>query len=140
MNCIKKAMFLTLFLSAFSLLMLGYGLMFNMVTIRNVGRIKTIRVEVDTDFIDWGTLSPDSYATRLINVRSVGNTNVTLLLNASDWNPENASQFLSLSWNYSNQILEPYQWIPIELTLTVSANITGIKNFSFDIWIIAQEI
>lgn len=140
MNCIKKAMFLTLFLSAFSLLMLGYGLMFNMVTIRNVGRIKTIRVEVDTDFIDWGTLSPDSYATRLINVRSVGNTNVTLLLNASDWNPENASQYLSLSWNYSNQILEPYQWIPIELTLTVSANITGIKNFSFDIWIIAQEI
>lgn len=121
------------------LIMYGVALMSKTVTIPTVGTVKTIGVEADVDFIDWEMVEPNSSNTQLINVQPTGNVPVTLTLATANWTPPNASQFLTLTWNYTGQILQPFEWTPVELTLTVASNVTGIDSFSFDILIIAEE-
>ena len=47
--------------------------------------------------------------------------------------------YMSLNWNYSGQVLNVDQVIPLELTLTVYPTISGITNFSFDTTITTSE-
>ena len=63
-------------------------------------------------------------------VRNEGNSAVSLMLGASNWTPPNASSYMSLSWNYSGQILKTNEVIPIKITLTVSSTICDITDFS----------
>jgi hypothetical protein len=38
---------------------------------------------------------------------------------------------MSLSWNYSGQILKPNEVIPVKIALTVSPTVCDIEDFSF---------
>ena len=40
-------------------------------------------------------------------VRSEGNTAITLSMNTTNWNPPNASDFITLSWDYGGQVIDP---------------------------------
>lgn len=135
----KAIMFFASFLCIW-LIMYGVALMSKTVTIPTVGNVKTVGVDTDVDFIDWDMVDPNSSHTRLINVQATGNSNVTLSLSTANWTPPNASEFLTLTWNYTGSILQPSEWTPVELTLAVSADVTGIDSFSFDILIIAEEV
>jgi hypothetical protein len=104
----------------------------------HIGKIEAVGVGVYWDSactqnctaIDWGLIAPGSSAARTIFVRNEGNVPGTLSLTAQDWNPPSAANFLSLSWNFSGTI-QPQQVVPIELTLTVSADVSEITDFSF---------
>jgi hypothetical protein len=115
--------------------------------ISNVGKIKAVGIAVFWDLnasnsctsIDWGLLKPGDLAGVTVYIKNVKNSNVTLSLNVTNWSPQNASAYLTLSWNYSNTILQPAQIIPTQITLLVSPQIQNIDTFSFDINITATE-
>ncbi len=116
-------------------------------TISNVGSVKAVGVGVYWDSacsnavssINWGMLNPGSSKNETIFIRNEGNTTVTLTMTTSNWNPSNASDYLTLNWNYNGQALEVGEVIQVTLTLSVSSSIDGITSFSFDITLTASE-
>lgn len=56
-----------------------------------------------------------------------------------NWNPKAASRYITLSWDYGGQSISPNNVVPVVLTLSVSKDISGITNFSFDIIITATR-
>ncbi len=57
---------------------------------------------------------------------------MTLSISASNWSPTTASNYMTLTWNYNGQTLTANKTIPVKITLTISADITGISTFNFD--------
>ena len=114
-------------------------------TVSSNGSVKGVGVGVywnqactnATSSISWGILDPGSNVNKTIYIRNEGNTAATLSMTTSNWNPANASSYMTLSWNYGGQTLNINQVVQVKLTLAVSASVSGITNFSFDITITA---
>lgn len=85
--------------------------------------------------IDWGVLSPGQLREVIVWVQNEGSETLVLALTTLNWNPENASQYLTLAWSYKDTIIEAGQAAKIALSLSVSPKILGIYDFSFDITI-----
>jgi hypothetical protein len=83
--------------------------------------------------IDWGTLSPGERKNVTIYVRNEGESSTVLALNSSGWTPTEASNFMTISWNYSGSAVVPGQTVVIMLTLTVDPGINGVTNFGVNI-------
>lgn len=83
--------------------------------------------------IDWGTLSPGGNRTVPCFIRDEGAMSVVLSLAAANWVPSNATSIMALSWNYTGATLTPKTVIPVNITLDVLVNATGVTNFSFDV-------
>jgi hypothetical protein len=81
--------------------------------------------------LDWGLIGAGSNNTLTIYVKNEGNSPASLWLETSNWTPSDALGYMSLNWNYSGQVLNAGQVIPLQLTLTVDPTINGISNFSF---------
>jgi len=115
--------------------------------ISNQGALKTVGVGVYWDSaltnkvssIDWGILEPGANVNKTVYIRNEGNAAATLSLTTSNWNPSNASNYLTLTWNYGGQTLNVNEAIQVKLTLSASSSITGITNFSFDTTITATS-
>jgi len=115
-------------------------------TISNTGSVKTIGVGIyqeqacttSVSSINWGIVSPGSNVDKTVWIRNESNVPATLSKTTSNWNPTNASNYITLSWNYGGQTFSANEVIQVKLTLSVSSTIAGITNFSFDITIIAN--
>lgn len=115
-------------------------------TIPNVGSLKTVGVGVYWDAaltnsvasIDWGTLDPGATKDVTFYIRNEGNSAATLTMNAVNWSPSTASNYMTLTWNYGGQSINVGASVQVKLTLSVSASATGITNFGFDISINAN--
>jgi len=122
----------------------------------SLGNIKTIGVESywdpnsenKTETVEWGTLSIDSSSNVTFFIKSVSNYDTTLNINVTDWDPADISDYMNLSWDYNGTVLKPGESIKVTLTLSTSSSsasfvpyliIHNIKNFAFDIHIIASE-
>lgn len=109
------------------------------ITIHNSGSIQAIGMQIldsngnSITTINWGSLNPGGIATYNIIVKNNGTTPINLSMTTKNWNPTNASSFLTLSWNYSGQILDQNEMLPLSLTLNVALETSGFVNFSFDI-------
>ena len=86
--------------------------------------------------IDWGMVEPGSQKNTSVYIRNEGNTNITLSLTTENWNPENASNYMTLTWDYDNRTLTPNQVIHVTLTLSIRDDVDGVESFSFTIVII----
>jgi len=86
--------------------------------------------------IDWGMVEPGSQKNTSVYIRNEGNTNITLSLTTENWNPENASNYMTLTWDYDNRTLIPNQVIHVTLTLSIRDDVDGVESFSFTIVII----
>jgi hypothetical protein len=138
---------LAILLCAVAIGILGVGLSLIQAgrTIANVGSVKGVGVGIywdsactnGTSSINWGILDPGSNKTATIYVRNEGNAVVTLSKTTQNWIPTNASNYMSLNWNYANQTLSVNQVLQVSLALVVSPTVTGITSFSFDITITA---
>jgi hypothetical protein len=110
-------------------------------TISSVGTLKAFGIKVywddsltsEVNAVDWGTIEPGNQKNVTVYVYNEGSTPITLNISADNWIPSTASQYISLSWNYTGQELSAAASMRLTLTLTVSADITGISDFSFDI-------
>lgn len=89
--------------------------------------------------INWGTLDPGSTTDKLVYVKNDGSVQISLSIATEAWIPVQASDYLTLSWNYTGQILNPNDQIPAILTLTVSSDVADITTFEFTTVITATE-
>ena len=118
-----------------------YGLLVTSITLTSVGSVKTVGVmaywdssctsEVST--IDWGTVEPGSTKNAVIYLKNNGSTPLTLSLDTNNWSPSSASGYISLSWDYSGEQIDPGAVVQVTLLLSVSSSISGIGSFTFDI-------
>jgi hypothetical protein len=117
------------------------GQLFSSKSIGSRGTIKKINVGIYWDencsstvsFIDWGTIEPGSIKNVSVFIRNEGTHAASLFLSTDNWNPSNASWFITLGWDYDGQTFEPFEILLVTLILQVSPDIEGIKSFSFDI-------
>lgn len=115
-------------------------------TVSNTGAVKAIGVGVywnnectnPLSFIDWGVLEPGSIKNVTCYIRNEGNSVSTLSMQTSNWSPSNASDYMTLSWDYGGQPINPDDVVQVTFTLSVSASIGGITSFSFDIIIVGS--
>ncbi|MGO8807018.1 MAG: hypothetical protein ACLQO7_10540 [Candidatus Bathyarchaeia archaeon] len=89
--------------------------------------------------LDWGTIEAGSNNTLTVYIKNEDNSAVSLSLETSNWAPSASLSYMSLSWNYSGQVLRTDQVISLELTLTVCPTIRGVTDFSFGTTITATE-
>jgi hypothetical protein len=115
--------------------------------IPNTGTVKAVGVGVYEDVgcsknvtsIDWGIIETGAVVNFLVYVRNEGNTRITLNITTLNWDPPQAAQYISLSWNRENHMLEPMSKVQANLTLSVASNIEEITSFRFDIIITGIE-
>ena len=115
-------------------------------TISNAGAVKAIGVGVywnpdGTNMvtsINWSILEPGSSTNRTCYIQNEGNSASTLSMNATNWNPSNASDYISLTWDYGGQPVNPGELIQVIFTLSISDSVEGITSFSFDITIVGS--
>ena len=121
----------------------------------SLGNIKTLGVEAywdrnlenKTETIDWGTIQPGLSKNVTLYLQSISNTETTLYLNTTNWNPTNISDYMNLTWNYNGTPINPGEIIQVTLTLSASSShsfvrypiINDVKEFSFDITIGTTE-
>ena len=113
--------------------------------VSNKGVIKTVGVGVYSDSncgsklssIDWGMLEPGQSLNVTGYIRNEATSAVTLSLSTANWSPSNASQYITLKWDYGGISIAPNEVVKVTFMLAVSENISGITNFSFDIAIIS---
>jgi hypothetical protein len=129
---------LTCILSGFGIIA---GSRVNVATLGSGGNIKVDGVGVYNDgncsvataYLDWGTREPGSSSNITVYIRNEGNQVATLFMTVDNWNPDNASDYMSLSWNYDGKMLSPVETAAVTLTLSVSPNVQNIVDFSFDV-------
>lgn len=99
---------------------------------------------VELNEVNWGALNPGEVAALTFYAKNTGNTNITLSMNSTDWQPANAEQYISYSWTYTNEVLVSKQVLAITLYCSVSENIGDaqpiIENFDSVINLTAQKI
>lgn len=84
--------------------------------------------------VSWGVLTPGGQpAKSVVYVRNEANASTVLVLNTANWNPTNASKYLTFTWNAQNTTLDPGSIVMVNQYLAVSPNAKGISTFSFDI-------
>ena len=88
--------------------------------------------------IDWGTIEPGSSKDVMVYIRNEGDAAITLYLETTNWDPETAPDYITLSWDYGGQSVNPDEVVQATLTLSVSSSIEEITSFSFDIVITAS--
>jgi len=138
-----------LFITILALIILSVGLVYGMVSSRiigSIGKVKTVGVGVYEEIdcttpvtsINWGTVEPGESMNYSIFIRNEANVPTTLTLNTENWNPSNASTWITLNWDYTGETLSVNEVIDVTLTLTVYTAIPArITTFSFDIIITA---
>jgi len=99
----------------------------------NIGVYKNSLCTQNLTSISWGFVSPRDNITATAYIRNLGNQDVTLNLGTANWNPAQASQYLTLTWNYQNQVIKPNEIRSIIFTLSASKDMIDIGQFSFDI-------
>ncbi|MEM2971642.1 MAG: hypothetical protein QW270_04385 [Candidatus Bathyarchaeia archaeon] len=125
---------------------LAAGLLMAYERVPNYGYLKAVGVGVywneactnNVTSIDWGFLSPGTPATREIWIKNTGNTRIKLNMTTESWNPIQAKNYITLSWNCEGQVLDATNSIKAVLTLSVSTQI-DIDEFAFDIIITGIE-
>jgi len=89
--------------------------------------------------MSWGTLEPGGSQNVVCYIKNEGSAASTLSMYASNWNPASAETYLTLNWNYDSNPIDTDVVVQITFTLTVSASIEEITNFSFDITIVGTS-
>ena len=92
-----------------------------------------------TVLLNWESTDAGATNNLTVYVRNEVDSAVSLLLGTSKWIPSASSDYISLNWNYSGQVLSVDQVIPLKLILAVSPNISEITDFSFNTIITITE-
>jgi len=101
----------------------------------NVGLYSDQACTTPVESIQWGLIEPGATANQTVYIRNEGDSNTTLTMTLSNWNPTNSSNYIGLNWNYTGQTLDISQVIQVRFTLFILENIQGITDFSFDVTI-----
>jgi hypothetical protein len=103
-----------------------------------IGVFSNVNCTVPVSSINWGMLQPGQVENYSVYVQSESNVPITLSMYTASWSPSNASSYITVTWNYAAQTLQPHAVLPVTFTLAVNASISGIPQFSFYIWIVGS--
>jgi hypothetical protein len=111
------------------------------------GNIKTINFALywdqsctnQTNTINWGNMEPNTTRSFTIYIKNIGTTPVLLSMTTTNWNPTTAQNYVTLTWNCENSVLNRASCKTATFTLAVSSEATGLTKFSFDTTITAVQ-
>ena len=83
--------------------------------------------------VEWGSIDAGDSVDKVVYVKNSGDDGVVLSLSTDNWNPAEAADDLTLSWDYDGSSLGPGDVVGVMLTLSVDSSTSGISNFGFDI-------
>lgn len=108
--------------------------------IGNVGRIKTVNVWCDTDFIDWGFVEPNNTYSYIVRINNTSNIPVILNITTENMQPPNMTDYLTVDWDYDNATLQVGNSITTNILLSTADNLqeSNVTRFEFDIIIIGR--
>jgi len=106
------------------------------VKVVGVGIYKDINFTVSVTQINWGILEPGQSANFSAYIVNESNVPLTLTMRTENWDPLNASSFMTLTWDYNETEIGVGGSVPATLTLQVAQTVSGIETFSFDIVIV----
>jgi len=144
---VRKYLGVALLIASFCLIMMSssaiYGLLVSSLTLPSVGSVKTVGVSAywDSDctseisMINWGSAEPGDTKTVITYIKNEGSSAITLSLDVGNWSPSGASSYISISWNYVGQQLNPGDSVEVRFTLSVSSSISGVSSFTCDMTI-----
>lgn len=87
--------------------------------------------------LNWGSLDVGSNKSLVLYVRNEGKTNTRLALTVTNWSPADASNYMKITWNYSNRNLNPWSTVKLALTLATAQNTPALASFKCDVIFIA---
>lgn len=89
--------------------------------------------------INWGTLTPSSSLSVTVYLKNTGNTPCNFTISALNWQPQNAANYITFTYNLNGALnTQPNAIIPCTLSESISASISGITDYSYDINIVAS--
>ncbi len=106
------------------------------------GKVQAVNVGVYSDAacttscsaIDWGHIKAGGVVTRIVHVKNLGSTVVSLRLSTSSWNPVKAASLITLSWNVSSSYqLQAGKVVPVLLSLKAAPSTGSLSDFSFNV-------
>lgn len=89
-------------------------------------------LDLNTTSLDFGVLSPSESNNQTIRVTNLYDEPMVLHMTTSNWDPENATDYMGVSWDAEDKVLLGLAYVDVVFTLTVYSNVTGITNFYFD--------
>lgn len=107
--------------------------------VENSGVVATAGLSLDKYSISWGLISSNETKTMGLTVTNNGTVPLVLSTSTMNWDPSGAEQYFNLTASFNSIVLAPDESVIGTLFLTVSENITGIKDFRFDILISGTE-
>ncbi len=96
----------------------------------NVGVYSNSACTTNKTSITWGSIAAGGTASQTVYVKNTGTATMTLNLAVTNWAPASASNYITITWNRQGTQLAAGQSISATLTITVSASITGITDYS----------
>jgi hypothetical protein len=134
------------------------------INLPSVGTIKTIGVETFWDQngenkidalswdelriekLEWDEITMEPISTT-VYVKSVSNFRVTMDIFLTDWSPAEMSDYLTVSWDYEGEEMDPGDIIPVTLTLSAPSSDAfinyilenNIQRFEVSIHFVATE-
>jgi hypothetical protein len=89
--------------------------------------------------INWGSMTPDSAVNVTIYIKNTGNTPCNFTITTNNWTPQNASNWISLTYDLKGaKNVAANTIIPCTLTNSISANITGVTTYSYAVTVTAS--
>jgi hypothetical protein len=103
------------------------------ISTQGVGVYWDAQCKNEVSSVDWGMMEPGSSTSVMVYVRNEANTSTVFSLSAENWNPVNASQYISLTWDYAGAVVDVGAVVQVTVSLWVSDTIEGVTDFTFDI-------
>jgi hypothetical protein len=108
--------------------------------------IKSVGVNVYSDpactiplvTIDWGMMEPGQSKNYSAYIKNESNVPVTMNMYAENWTPVNAKDFMAVTWSYDGRQIPVDGSLPVDFTLSIDGSISGIRDFSFEIWVVGS--
>ena len=98
-----------------------------------VGIYKDINFTVSVTRIDWGIVEVGESKNFSAYIVNRSNVPITLSMTTENWTPVNASNFITLTWNYGGTEIAVDGYVFVTFVLSVDQAISGIDAFSFTI-------
>lgn len=108
---------------------------------RGTGSVKGVELGVywdsectdATSSLDFGLLAPGSSRNFSLYLRNKGDLDLNLSMTSENWDPANAANYITLTWNREGQQISPDGVIGCVVTLSVLEDVEGISSFGLDI-------
>ena len=90
--------------------------------------------------VAWGSIQTGSSASEIVYVKNAGEASVSLSLLTDNWDPVGAAGYMTLSWNYDGNPIEPGAVLEVVLTLSIDSSGTDLAGFTFDIVFVGSAL